>query len=70
MLALLISVRFLALFGPHAMSDLSPECAPDGRIHRWIFGFMPWFLTLAFSVPICAAARDLPVVPIGRNPPH
>ena len=28
---------------------------------------MPWFLTLAFRVPVIATARDLPVVPICRG---
>jgi hypothetical protein len=60
-------LALLSLFEPHAMSDVSPECVPkqtcidhiELRVHA---------LVLDSSVLVCAAARDLPVVPIRRRP--
>src|ERR1700732_2724683 len=53
----------VAPFGPYAMSDLSPNCAPKQTSvdHAELTGSRPGPWPLAFHIPACAFAPDLPV---------
>jgi hypothetical protein len=53
----------LAFFGPYAMSDLSPNYAPKRTSvdHAELTGSRPGPRPLAFHIPACAFAPDLPV---------